>query len=383
MNQGTTLSRAVKLMSCGALVMCASSASASPPLNEAIQRTDPMRYRIQLVGEIEVKHDRLKPEVSGGLGAPLILPFPKEGAYHKIDTPKPGEYLIVLYLNEKVHEKKFEFIPMGSLETSAARIDVPMELGKRLLFIVQQFETAYSSKVDEAVLKRVPWPDVWPDEAEAALLPQMYIESTDKQVVNLMTEWTRGEPRTVPPFLLGKELARQVTRAFQPGEFGVWAEREGIHTGIRVTGAVKAVQTRLGTVHDEVCLFVAVCRAAGLPARPVIGVNVRSRLREIISWAEFFIPGAGWVSVDFDRLHGSPGRIRDIDSAWPGLGTDDLLNERLPLAYHYYPPVGFAGEKPVDRPLLWSWAALPDSFYVRQKMDIDIDRAPRNPSRDP
>ncbi len=359
-------------------------ASQSPPLSDAIQRTDPKRYRLQIFGDIRVRRVvEENPDPACMVATPLIVPFAKDGAYHFIDPPEPGQYLIVLYRQKKEVPKNFEFIPMDSLESSAARIELPMAINERIKFIVQQFETCYNAEVDEKALAALPWPDVWPTDALAALQPQMYIEHSDSRIVDQMNAWTGGEPKRVTPFMLGKELARHVTTRFQVSGLGVWSVDEGIHNGIRITGAVAALEARRGSIHDEVCLFVAVCRAAGLPARPVIGVNVNSRIREIISWAEFYVPGAGWVTVDFEQLNSQSGPMRQINQSWDGLGDDDTLNQRLPLAYTYHPPVNFAGSKPVERPLLWSWTACPDTFDIIQLMDIDIDRAAFAPNPEP
>ena len=52
-------------------------------------------------------------------------------------------------------------------------------------------------------------------------------------------------------------------------------------------------------------LFTALCRAAGVPARPVWGLfrvprGVEAKVGNIAShnWAEFYVPGVGWVPVD-------------------------------------------------------------------------------------
>ncbi|MBI5655476.1 MAG: transglutaminase domain-containing protein [Geobacter sp.] len=58
-----------------------------------------------------------------------------------------------------------------------------------------------------------------------------------------------------------------------------------------------------GKCADIHTLFVALARAAGVPAREVFGIRMGKKEREVITtlqhcWAEFYLPGYGWVPVD-------------------------------------------------------------------------------------
>lgn len=58
-----------------------------------------------------------------------------------------------------------------------------------------------------------------------------------------------------------------------------------------------------GKCADIHSLFVALARAAGVPAREVFGIRMGKKEREDITtwqhcWAEFYLPGYGWVPVD-------------------------------------------------------------------------------------
>ena len=69
-------------------------------------------------------------------------------------------------------------------------------------------------------------------------------------------------------------------------------------------GDVAAVlQSQRGTSIDMAAVFVALCRAADIPARNVTGVKIPQRVRQgtitgAHGWAEFWLEGAGWVPVD-------------------------------------------------------------------------------------
>jgi transglutaminase-like putative cysteine protease len=63
------------------------------------------------------------------------------------------------------------------------------------------------------------------------------------------------------------------------------------------------LKTPGGKCADIHSLFVALARAAGVPAREVFGIRMGKKDREDITtwqhcWAEFYLPGYGWVPVD-------------------------------------------------------------------------------------
>ncbi|MEZ6063608.1 MAG: transglutaminase-like domain-containing protein [Planctomycetaceae bacterium] len=62
-------------------------------------------------------------------------------------------------------------------------------------------------------------------------------------------------------------------------------------------GASSCLKEQCGECCDYSALFVAVCRAAGVPARPVIGFW-GDEVDGWHVWAEFMIPGGTWIPVD-------------------------------------------------------------------------------------
>jgi len=63
-------------------------------------------------------------------------------------------------------------------------------------------------------------------------------------------------------------------------------------------GAEFAFENGYGECGDYSALFVALCRAAGIPARPVAGRWATSEESDWHVWAEFYLPGYGWIPVD-------------------------------------------------------------------------------------
>lgn len=65
----------------------------------------------------------------------------------------------------------------------------------------------------------------------------------------------------------------------------------------------KLLQKPGGKCTDIHSVFVALCRAAGVPAREIFGIRLGKKDGQDITkwqhcWAEFFLPGYGWVPVD-------------------------------------------------------------------------------------
>lgn len=129
-----------------------------------------------------------------------------------------------------------------------------------------------------------------------------------------------------------------------------------------------------GKCADIHSVFVALARAAGVPAREVFGIRMGKREREDIStwqhcWAEFYLPGYGWVPVDAadvrkamltENLKPEDARTQELRAYfWGGIdpyrvklstGRDLILNPPQPggpLNYLMY-PYARVGEKVLD-----------------------------------
>ncbi len=64
-------------------------------------------------------------------------------------------------------------------------------------------------------------------------------------------------------------------------------------------GALMALEVGKGDCTEYSDLFVAICRAKGIPARVVTGYTVRSDVSTSKhNWAEVYIKGRGWVPID-------------------------------------------------------------------------------------
>ncbi len=79
--------------------------------------------------------------------------------------------------------------------------------------------------------------------------------------------------------------------------------RDPSTTGCGRGDVCKLLQEPGGKCTDIHSVFVALCRAAGVPAREIFGIRLGKKETQDITkwqhcWAEFFLPGYGWVPVD-------------------------------------------------------------------------------------
>lgn len=129
-----------------------------------------------------------------------------------------------------------------------------------------------------------------------------------------------------------------------------------------------------GKCTDISSVFIALCRASGVPAREVFSIRLGKKAEEDITtyqhcWAEFFVPGFGWVTADpadvrkamlVEKLELNDPKTREYRSFfWGGIdayrvvlarGRDVRLNPPqagAPLNTFGYPYAEIDG-KPVD-----------------------------------
>ncbi|NOX25918.1 MAG: transglutaminase domain-containing protein, partial [Deltaproteobacteria bacterium] len=79
--------------------------------------------------------------------------------------------------------------------------------------------------------------------------------------------------------------------------------REPKTIGCGLGDVLALLKTPGGKCTDIHSVFVALCQASGVPAREIFGIRLGKKPVQDISkwqhcWAEFFLPGYGWVPVD-------------------------------------------------------------------------------------
>ncbi len=351
--------------------------AASPPLSDVVQRVDEKKYEVKIDLHVEAYQSALQAEVQYEMNlkdTPIVFPIVPDGGFHEVDM---DNLKTELRLDDRVADASFELFPTSSLETQLGRFVIKEFKGKQIDLHFEEIVTSYASKVDEKTALQIGWPESWPPEVQSALQAQMWIDPDNEYIVKALEKFTGPNPKNLKPYLLAKYLAKSTVEYYQPTGTATSRDKHGNVDGFDVTGAENAVKKARGSWHDAVCLYVALCRAADIPARPVLGIDFRKgKDRGWISWAEIYLPTAGWVPVDLHQLYDSRGQMHQLERAWDGFGTDQYLNERIPIAHHFFPPAGVIGGGLKSKPLLWGWIPTPEHTPNNQRLVVSVQFAP-------
>ena len=84
-------------------------------------------------------------------------------------------------------------------------------------------------------------------------------------------------------------------------------------------------------------------------------------------WAEFHLPGAGWVPFDPWQMRGQGLSHKPVRDAWRWFGSIDDMNRRVALGYDFAP---YAFGVTPDWPAGWSWRVNSRSFIPGQVTNV-------------
>jgi hypothetical protein len=301
--------------------------------------------------------------------APIVMPLIYQGTFSRL---KPDSVTGELWLDNRSTNPNLEIKEGFPFNTSLAVMTIGRFQGQAVRWKLGYRVQAWSARIDDNAAGHIGWPQEWPKEVQDGLKAQMYIESDDpvfKQTVDRVSE---GKLRLVPPYLAAKDLIRYAINNVQVSGDGIDQGAMGQLRGIEVFGAKQAATDGIGTPHDLVCVCVAMLRAAGIPARPVIGIQEREKdgKNEFVSWGEFYLPECGWIPFDPFVMRGKGIRTLDVRKPWPELGNMKDLNRRIPLAYHFMPA---ATVETPQNPSLWGWDPRPGGgANSEQAIDLGI-----------
>ena len=220
--------------------------------------------------------------------------------------------------------------------SSAVRLGVGKISGQSMKWSVSWRARCWASQVDEAAAAAATWPVEWPEEATPWLAPEPGIESDSPDMAAFVARVSEGKLRTVTPWIAAKELVRATVNHFNAVDNDGIRVENGFPRGIVFDGAQAAMSRRTGSCHDVAAACTAVLRAAGIPARMVLGVSEvetssgASKAR-FVSWCELYLPGAGWAPYSPLRLRSSARGGLQLQRPWPAFGTWDELNGFIPL----------------------------------------------------
>ena len=144
-------------------------------------------------------------------------------------------------------------------------------------------------------------------------------EVLKKDLPTVEVAWS---PADYKEYLVGTSLGpidgsvKELSDKIVEGKSGVYAKAKAIYDWICENmyrdpdtkgcgpGDVCALIAKPGGKCTDIhSVFVSLCRAAGVPAREIFGIRLGKKDTEDITkwqhcWAEFFLPGFGWVPVD-------------------------------------------------------------------------------------
>lgn len=175
-------------------------------------------------------------------------------------------------------------ISSGAKSIVAGVFEVPKATVVEETFTVQSM----SVRIDSAKLSRSGFSDLKgiPSDVKKYLKSESLIESGDRQVKDLVsTTLPKNAKRTMSVFAAAEALFKATVARIQ------YTEPDG-----RLPSAARALRTGFGDCGNFSAAFTSLCRNAGIPARPVTGFMEGVDAWHV--WAEFYVPGSGWVPVD-------------------------------------------------------------------------------------
>ena len=275
--------------------------------------------------------------------------------------------------------------------TRSIRSELPSFDGTQFRWTVEGSATVWDVRLDDRAAAQLPWPDQWPEEVADMLKPSRFIDSENVQLNEVVSRLFDGNVLSVPPYVAAKRTVAMVLSELRVTGPSLRRAVGNAITGVVVTGTNSAVAEQIGSPVDLVATSVAALRAAGIPARPVIGIREETFDEDDDDdtipavWAEFYLAGAGWVPFDPIAMKGEGNwRSAPVEFRWDGFGNIEDFDHRVPLAYDFAPAPGF---EPAQRIAIYGWKTNPSpplGGFPAQFINVELfseGRLPTRPSR--
>ncbi|MBC7771985.1 MAG: transglutaminase domain-containing protein, partial [Pyrinomonadaceae bacterium] len=295
--------------------------------------------------------------------------------------------------------------------TRLAKWEMRDKQGREMSLEVDIPMTCWQIRFDEKNAELVGWPTRWPQVPMSTFTdlqvigtrsdgkPLALIDHNAENVQALLSTWTKGkDPKSIPPVVLAKFLAGQVVEQFQPsGDAMSFLKNSGFR-GFSLLGAEATINDGRGSEHDIACVLCAIYRAAGLPARLVIGYDISeenadgtsflSRQIDAVpkfrTWVEFCLyddtsPKEIWVPVDVNRQRKISSKVQRDPRVWKYFGNNDELNAVMPIAHQFHPPTTVMAH---GSPCFWGWMTFPEAQTATQFLRFNSMATPRTATSD-
>lgn len=349
-----------------------STLSGRPPEAPA-SRVDPRVWEVRFESSIWAPRDRNSTsQPLQGSDVMFWMPLVIQSTYSQADVSSVRPELWLHDTRQQLPKDFVKFRQGMSQGMTGASLAIPKLDAQSIKWSLTWRVQCWSSVVDDAAAARITWPAEWPDEARESLAAAPGFESGDPRVKAFVDGVSGGKLRSVTPWIAAKELVRATANVFKNLDEGGLKVENGMPRGIVFNGAAASMAAGAGTGHDLVAACVTVLRAAGIPARPVLGMAEVERSgggssARLVSWAELWLPQAGWVPFDPVELRSSARGGVGVERPWKRFGTWDGLNEMIPLCYGWALPVG--GCAPMPFPAGFAWNATMDAEAYSKVVD--------------
>lgn len=294
-----------------------------------------------------------------------------------------------LRFNDQVVSRKVEEFKEYQSGAQFGRWEMKDKTGSEVELKVVIPMTCFGTRFDEKSAMAVKWPsgNRYPKAAASTLEPDpladfngnRILDADAPEIVDLLKSWTGGkDPKALPPVQLAKFLLGKVSEYVQTSGDGLRFGDLGAFEGLLLQRAATTARTGRCSEHDMANFLATIYRAAGLPARTVIGYDTDDErlLRRngdgeaLRSWVEFaLVDESGtqelWVPVDPVRQRKSGTRVPQLERAWEYFGTIDDLHRTLPFAFQYHPPTTVVAH---GHPAFWGWFTTPELQIAEQKI---------------
>ncbi|MBG83025.1 MAG: hypothetical protein CMJ40_00595 [Phycisphaerae bacterium] len=240
----------------------------------------------------------------------------------------------------------------GLMGESMIQLEVPLGPARFSAMRLQAEVASWGAAIDEKLAQQSSWPTKWPEQTKAALQPQAMIESKEPIFKRTIDTIFEGNIQRFSPWIAAKKIVQFTCENVQlTGGRSVYG-RMGTR-GLNMQGALLTAESGMGSRSDLVCTCVAMLRAAGIPARPVVGLSEEvDNGKELTTWAEFFLPGSGWVPFSPWQMKNAGMRSWKLDRSWRFFGNWKDLNENIPISWTFAPGDGTTVH---DTWGVWGW----------------------------
>ncbi len=355
-----------------------------------------------------------------------------------------------LSLNDRVVDEEAEIfvdrgdkpLPAGTFlaELTLSEHENVHQMTMRLTTTGRSWEVLF----DEERAAQVGWPKELPPVLQGLFEPEMFIDRGPygpyslTEIKKRVLEWTEGDPKALPPAKTAKWLALKVAELYNPtgrgfgGPVGESSNFQPVTAfgAFNVDGPAYALEIERGSKYNMSTLLVACYRAAGIPARLVIGYDFSETIDEsetvgdrLRCWVEFALydetepdekKRLTWVPVDVEKLRLAGAWTQPFDRPMEYFGQSDEWDTLIPLAFHFTPywapgvsygrynhetnetrryyrdRHGFDRNQAAFGPSLWSWNVLPGpprwagqwlNFNKDSPMNTEVDPLPPEAKR--